>query len=157
MVFPWVQFLGKKKRLSDIEYLAIKEFDGKRVDVDSGATITNSSTETTVVTQTAGSAPNKDMYLGGAKMSWQASAASGGANNITLRLFLNAVELEKKVYDNEAAGSDGEYVFLTKGVKVAFGEIIKLTAQNSNASNTTTIHNGKLILFQEDTGASPAV
>ena len=154
-MFPWNLFLkeGGKKRLSDIEYLAIKDFDGKRVDNDGEVTLAATTTETTIVTVTANS--GKDMYLGGAEASWLQSAGATN-NSITFRLFLNAVELEKKVFERENLGDDGSYLFLTKGAKVAATQIIKITAQNGDAG-PTTIHNGKLILFEETTGETPAV
>ncbi len=65
MVGPWIHALWKRgRRLSDIEYLSIKEFDGKTRQVDGTATATG-----TLATITAGASPNKDMYLSGAKIS----------------------------------------------------------------------------------------
>ena len=64
MVFPWIPFLfGAKKRLSDIEYLSIKEFDGKRVDVDNSMSLNDTSTETDLVTQTASSGKERVVLL----------------------------------------------------------------------------------------------
>lgn len=152
---PWLVFLKEsgKKRLSDIEYLSIKEFGGKRVDADAETAITNTSTETDIVTVTASS--GKDMYLAGAKMKSTGTVVT--TTNVTYRLFANGVELEKVTFTGEGPNSEQSFNFLTKGVKVAATQIIKLTGQNSDATATTVTYFGKLILFEETTGESPAV
>jgi len=155
MVGPWIHALfGRRKRLSDIEYLAIKDNDGKRVDADAEVSIADSGTETDIVTVTANS--GKDMYLGGAKMNF-ATTVGSGSTDVTFRLFVNGVELEKFVFRAKALGLEGSFEFLTKGVKVAATQIIKLTGQNSDATSKTVAYYGKLILFEETTGESPQV
>ncbi len=138
--------------MSDIEFLAIKEFDGKRVDADGTVSI-GTTVETDVVTVTAGG--GNDMYLGEA--SFHADVTNGVAtSDLTARLYANGVEIETKIWRNLATGSNIELKFITKGEKVATGQIIKITIQAS--SGTMTITNfGKLVLFEETTGESPQI
>ena len=148
---PWLVFLKQSgKRLSDIEYLAIKEFGGKRVDADNQQTLTTA-TETDTATQTASA--GKDMYLGGATVMF--SKSSSGSNILTMRLYINGVvvELIRKVA--AVSGDIGFFNFLAKGNKVAATQIIKVTV-DSNATDSI-FWGAKLTLFEEDTGASPAV
>ncbi len=160
-MFPWIPFLkASGKRLSDIEYLSIKEFDGKRVDVTTTASLTLSatSTETDLVTQTANT--GKDMYLGEASFEiWDGGSASVVP---TIRLYINGVVKETSILQLNVASTNAYEsrtirTFSTKGLKVATGQIIKITVQNDGTASKITHSNGKLVLWEEDTGASPQV
>jgi len=155
MVFPWLVFLKeKRKRLSDIEFLSIKEFDTKRVDVDGEDTNAADNTNEDVVTQTANS--GKDMYLGGAKFNVRVNTGGGSPWIYVVDLVINGVIEETYINATPPTGEDFEYTFLTKGVKVAATQIIKIQHRNATASKSTTC-TGKLVLWEETTGASPAV
>ena len=71
--------------MGDIDYLSIKKFDGKRVDVNTQTTILNTSTETDIVTATANT--GKDMYLASAKLNFQ-MATSGPLFEIVYKLYI---------------------------------------------------------------------
>jgi len=155
VVFPWILFLkGGKKRLSDIEYLSIKDFDGKRVDVDDILSITTSSTELDAATQTAGS--GKDMYLAGANITSIITLQSQ-AFSIIFRLYVNGTVVETLEVEGVALADEYSLTFLTKGVKVAATQIIKITAQQSGTTGRSSQHRSKLMLFEEATGESPQI
>jgi len=155
VVFPWIPFLfGAKKRLSDIEFLSIKDFDGKRVDADGAVTITNTTTETDVVTVTAGS--GKDMYLAGAVCTMFVSDEAAAHDDVA-RLVVNATPVEIIATADPGVPGKHEFNFITKGVKVAATQIIKLTFANGTGSSYETQVKGKLLLFEEATGDSPQI
>lgn len=145
------------QEMGDIEYLAKKEFDVKRVDADTSLlTLSNNNTETDLVTVTA--AGGKDMYLGEASIGGQASIAGGALGGVTYRLKANAVEIDRFRIDEPAQDEEWTYTFLTKSVKVAASQIIKITAQNDNAgANRISTSQGKLILWEEDSGTDPTI
>jgi len=154
-MFPWLVFLKRAgKRLSDIEYLAIKEFDSKLVE--------NESTQGTGATGDLGTltaSSGKDMYLASAKCSFQAATNAGGKAQVELKV--NGVIKETAVLHvvsssgtaNGKGSQSMEYEFKNIGQKVAATQIIKLEV----ISNTTAIVEGYVQCFEEDTGASPAV
>jgi hypothetical protein len=157
MVFPWIPYLQKRAggKLSDIEFLSIKEFGSKRNDADNTVTITNSTTETTVVTQTATS--GKDMYLGDANCQFN-QLVGRSTVEITLQLYVNGTVVETARFVTSDGGDDGVYQFKTKGVKVAATQIIKITATQGSAVSTRIVtYAGKLVLFEESTGETPQV
>lgn len=159
MVGPWIAFLKARggRKLSDIEYLAIKDFDGKRVDVDAGPiTITNTVTETDIVTLTANS--GKDLYLADAVLRGYNDTGSNSSFNMRARLYLNGVEVESFQFEVVAVSGSYKIEFKTKGIAVAATEIIKITLQHSSASATRITKNyGKLVAFEETTDESPAI
>lgn len=146
---------GTEAEMGDIQYLAIKEFDSKRVDVDNSVGVTNSVTETDVVTQTANT--GKDMYLGKASIS-SGLISTASDMDATYKLYLNGAVVEEKIHKAEQnINSSDELEFVTVD-KVAAGQIIKITVTNSiSTSTSTSISKGKLVLWEEDTGATPAV
>lgn len=157
MVFPVIQFLKPRggRKLSDIEFLAIKEFEGKRVDAYNEV-VKTTATEADLVTATAGT--GKDMYLASAKAS-MTMGATGFQTLPTFRLYINGSVVEKfQVRDLDSSvhpETSEKYTFLTKGVKVDAGQIIKITVEQ-DTTNSTTYH-GKLILWEESDGESPQV
>lgn len=148
---------AKGRKLSDVEFFAIKEFDNKRVDVDNILTLANTNVETDLTTQTASG--GKDMYLGEASIGGQVTDTFGGEiGGITYRLFVNAVEIDRFRVEDPSEDEEWTYKFLTKGVKVTTGQIIKITAKNDNAGvNRNTTHQGKLVLWEEDTNNTPQI
>lgn len=154
MIGPWIHALWKRgRKLSDIEYLAIKEFDGKTRQNDG----TRSSTGT-LATLTANS--GKDMYLSGAKITigHNNSLVSSAFGLTQVDLTVNGTVIESCVRSSISTTGgtfDVEYQFNTKGVKVAATQIIKLEVAAINNSRETI--SGVINVFEEDTGASPAI
>lgn len=142
-------FIQRKGKLSDIEFLAIKEFGSKRVDVDDQSTVATT-TETDLATQTANT--GRDMYLGGASVSTINNAA--GTMTVEHRLYINGTAVQENT-QLVATNAKMSTVFLTKGLKVAATQIIKITVKNS-ASNSSNCES-ELILWEEATGESPQV
>jgi len=154
MVGPWIHALWKRgRKLSDIEYLSIKEFGGKV----RTATVQRSSTGTSAtLTANAG----KDMYLAGAKVAvkWN-QAGTGAIARIAVDLTINGTIVETALLDStftSGIGLDGgNYEFVCKGLKVAATQIIKLEVSEHTTSAAEMV--GNLIVFEEATGASPEV
>ena len=152
-MFPWLPFLfGEGKKLSDIEYLAIKEFDSKLVKADGDITATGD-----IASLTASS--GKDMYLAGAKCVVYSEGVNAGVA-FTIVLKVNTVVVETfrgfiGLDSNTTIGTgDLQYKFNLKGVKVAAGEIIKIEATVLGASIGVA---GELMCIEETTGESPQV
>lgn len=154
MVGPWLQSLWEKgRRLSDIEYLAVKEFGGKTRQVDGTATATG-----TLATITANS--GKDMYLSGAKISigHNNSGATLVFGLTQVDLTINGTVVESCVRSSlttSGGGMEVTYEFNTKGVKVAATEIIKLEVAAINSVRETI--SGVINVFEETAGDSPAI
>jgi len=155
MVFPWVQFLGKKKKLSDIEYLAIKEFDGKLVENEAAVSAGGGPTDGATLTANSG----KDMYLASASVTVENGTAGTTAQTFKAELHVNGVIHETlQIIVGDAgfgnAGPLGAHLkFQTKGVKVAATQIIKIRI----VVNPDITVESSVICWEEDTGASPAV
>lgn len=154
MVFPWIQFLGKKGKLSDIEYLSIKEFDSKLVQNDGTRTTTG---DLATLTASGG----KDMYLAKAKINAVHTGDLNASRTVTVVLKLNGVIVETDTMEfitgsSRSHSSQGDsYEFISIGQKVVATQIIKLEV---TVIDTTSISvKGTLVCFEEDTGASPAV
>ena len=150
MVFPWIQFLGAKKRLSDIEYLAIKEFDGKLRSAEGFLSATG---DLATLTATAG----KDMYIARAKVVFfvnTGSAAGSVGDEVVLKINDVIVETAKFSFGTNAGGTTFEYEFKNVGQNVAATQIIKLEVITLDASTDVE---GFIECFEETTGDSPAV
>lgn len=153
---PWIPFLfGRRKRLSDIEFLSIKEFDGKLRQSDGIRTTTG---DIATLTATSG----KDMYVGKAIIN--AANLGSGANvdqTITVALKLNAVTVETHSVEfvRGTARSDALLAqtieFISIGQKVAATQIIKLELITADTTNVTVT--GTLVCFEETTGDSPQI
>jgi len=154
MVFPWIPFLiSGKKRLSDIEFLAIKDFDGK-LRQDDGVVTTSGDVAT--LTATAG----KDMYLAKAAITTSFTVGSAGTKTLNVELKLNGVTVETYTREYGSTGaqqgdSADNYEFINIGQKVAATQIIKLEVTGNTGSlfNTT----GTIVCFEETTGESPQI
>ncbi len=144
---------GKKKgkgKLSDIEFLSIKEFNSKLVENQSSRT-------TTGVLATLTASSGKDLYLAGAKVSVKRTAVGSGDTAITVQLQVNAVVQETFVChlaSNGLADLHEVYEFKLKGVKVLTTEVIKL--QLTAIGSETTVA-GMIQGFEEDTGKTPQI
>jgi len=151
---------AKGRKLSDIEFLSIKEFgtdgtDSKRVDVDNQQLSRLATTvEADLATQTASG--GKDMYI--AKGYFVTARTAGVTFNITVRLYLNGVVIETFKLENPVLDEEFAFTFKTTSRKVTTGQIIKITVQNSvSAAATRSDTSGGLLLWEEDTNASPQI
>lgn len=158
MVGPWIGFFpalfGKKRKLSDIEYLAIKEFGGKVVENESTRT-----TAGTVATLTASA--GKDMYLAKAKISVRQTVVNQVAKACIVELRVNGIVKEtfsNTFHDGSATGTPGvlsiPYEFVIQGLKVAATQLIVLEVPTLDTNQEI---NGTLECWQENTGATPQV
>jgi len=143
-MFPWIPFLfEKRKRLSDIEFLSIKEFDGKLVKNDSVRTTVGD-----LATLTASS--GKDMYVGTATISGY-DIVNNAVSVVVLKI--NGTEVERFTHVASTEDNNFTYEFKTKG-KVAATEIIKIEWITEGDTGTIA---GAIQCFEETTGASPQV
>ena len=149
---PWLVFLKESgKRLSDIEYLSIKEFDSKLTTKENSLSATGD-----LVTTTASS--GKDMYIAKAKIIFRGENSSvAGISSVELKV--NGVIKETAstflfISAGEATDTNMVYEFVTTGLKVAATQIIKLEVITIEANTTI---DGVLTTFEETTGESPAV
>lgn len=159
MVFPFITFTGVKggkRKLSDIEFMSIKEFGGKLRYVQGQVTTT-----TTLCTITANT--GKDMYLAKAHVTLAMSSTGATASNVQAKLYLNGTLVEQtrasfttynSRYDGAGGGNSAlEYDFKNVGRKVSAGQIIKIEA----TCPTNTVVSGTLVCFEETTGSSPKI
>jgi len=149
MVGPWLHSLWKRgRRLSDIEYLAIKAFDTK-LKKNMGAQRT---TAGTLATLTASS--GKDLYLAVAKIN--VAYDGSGTPACVIELQLDGTGIETYNYDNSAATAfkqQDSYEFTNIGDKVAATEVIRLEV----ISVANVKIEGFIKGFEEATGDSPAI
>lgn len=161
MVFPWISFLKDRgKRLSDIEYLAIKEFGGKIVTNDGSAT--GATGDVAKLTANTG----KDMYLAKAMIMVAANSLTLSKQGIvTVVLKVNGVIKETtkitiKFGDTTVAAGRGggaqaiSHQFNVQGLKVAAAQIIK-TEVTVAAADIDVF--GSLVCFEEPTGGDPRI
>ncbi len=138
--------------MSDIQYLAIKEFDGK---IRSSEGILSVIGDLATLTANNG----KDMYLASAKITFTLSTIIVGQANLNNRvdLKINGVLIESARYSiNINSGNlfDLVYEFKNIGRKVLAGEIIKLEAITLGSVSSVA---GFIECFEEDTGNSPQI
>jgi len=153
-MFPWLTFLKRSgRRLSDIEFLAIKEFGGKLRQNDGTLAAT---TTGDLATLTASS--GKDMYLAKAKFNARNNSATLQATS-TMVLKINGVIFEsmkilfKGGTDGNSTDLTHDYEFEHMGFKVLATQIIKIEA----TQNSGMLLEGMIECFEETTGESPAV
>ena len=133
-----------KKTLSDIEFLAKKEFDGKLVE-DEGALAGITGTLATLTASTG-----KDMYFAVATITME-----GGPNNGSLKIELQVNGVVKETFLGETfEGNTNQYEFISKGYKVTATQIIKLEAITVDAQVNVE---GMLICFEETVGETPVI
>jgi len=147
LVGPWIHALFRRGgRLSDIEYLSIKEFDGKLVQNDSTRTTTGD-----LATLTASS--GKDMYLAIARV--DVGTTDNTVDDTLVRLLINGTVIEAVRFELDGDGIGwSSFTFASKGFKVAATQIIKLEVINIG---TNHLVEGTLICFEEATGESPQI
>jgi len=145
---PWLVFLKESgKRLSDIEFLAIKEFDSKLVDNEAVQAATG-----TGATLTASS--GKDLYLAGAQITIFRDTSSSWT--VTAELQANGVVLEtiqSQGFVSADTLTSNTISFKAIGNKVAATQVLKIEITVSTNATTESFIQG----FEETTGESPAV
>jgi len=146
--------IQRKKKLSDIEFLSIKEFNGDlKTDED-----TRSSVGTGAFV-TAGT--GKDLYLAKAKctITTRSDNFSGDAVvQLQANGVLKATHSEAVAASQASVPSDagtGIYEFVISGIKVTTGQTIRLEV--TTVSNAKVEINTEIICFETVTGESPAV
>ncbi len=153
MVGPWLNSLWeRKKSLSDIEYLSIKDFGGKLV-----KNVANRATTGDLGTLTASG--GKDMYLAKAHVSgWQ--SGNGFKKDATIVLKINGVIVETAYFSASgtttgagAGGTHSQNYEFTVGYKVVATQIIKLEVTVLDGYQLS----GTVECFEENTGVSPAI
>jgi len=153
MVGPWLQSLWKAgKRLSDIEYLAIKEFDSKLVHNEGALTSTG-----TLCTLEASS--GKDLYLASATVYVKIDQVQTQASVGTIELQADGTVIETASIGTEsgtggAFGIGYQIHFAGKGIKVVAGKALRLEC---TVLGTDISLEGTIYAFEETTGDSPAI
>jgi len=156
MVGPWIHALfGRRKRLSDIEYLAVQEFNGNLTHGEGTLSVTGD-----LVKITAGSG---DMYLAKAKVSMRNDDTNfSGGGIVELQAGVDGTETTIATWACElsttSAGLIGSntstYEFVMSGIKVTTGQVIQLLV---STLDTKVEVNGELVCIEVATGVSPAV
>lgn len=138
---------GSSGGVGDIGFLAVKQFDNKLRTVEGTLTGTG-----TLVTITAN--PSRDMYIAGASLTWIKNIGSG-TSNVEVELRINGIAVETYVARATAADPGGfhPYHFNQRGLMVAAGDTISLEVI---ALGTSSQIEGNLLVWEEDTGESPA-
>ena len=155
-MFPWLVFLKKAgKKLSDIEYLAVQEFNGNLTHGEGTLSVAGD-----LVKITAGSG---DMYLAKAKVSVRTETAENngvaiielqaGVDGSEAIIATTAISLSL-VAGGEGANTYGDYEFIMSGNKVTTGQVIQLVVTSVSADIEV---NGELSCIEVTTNASPAV
>ena len=144
---------GKRARLSDIEFLAKKEFDGKLVTNEGTLSVTGD-----LATLTANT--GKDMYIARAKVTFYSNAGSTSASFADQAVLrINGVIVETARFGFvRSGGGDGvlsyDYEFKNIGQKVTATQIIKLEVITLD---TETDIEGFIECFEETTGETPVI
>lgn len=133
--------------MGDIEYLSIKEFDGKTVK-DNGVLASGVTGDIATLTASGG----KDMYLAVAEGSVINAGTVLGTNRIELLINGSIVETININVDTDNIPTV-TFRFKFSG-KVTTGQIIKIARP---AAGSQSVVNASLECFEEDTGASPAI
>jgi len=159
MVGPWVSFVfsgavallkpDQEDNMSDIQYLAIKEFDGK---LRSDEGFLSAPGDLATLTANTG----KDMYLARAQITYFGNKTAGSsiADQVVLKINGTIVETSKATLANttSAIQTTFTYEFKNIGQKVAAAQIIKLEVITLDVDTDVE---GMIECFEEDTGATP--
>jgi len=161
MIFPVIQFVLpvtlkpedlETDNLSDIMFLATKEFDSKLRSNEGAVTTTGD-----LATLTAAS--GKDMYLASAKVNiLRSDVAVVGQADVKVELKLNGVIIEtwsaNNIWNTDLVNISNDYEFkIGIGQKVTTGQIIKLEVITNDGNDAN--FEGSISCFEEDTGATP--
>ena len=137
--------------LSDILFMAVKEFGGKKVQADGTQTTTG---DLCSLTTGAG----KDLYLAKAKIN---GYTNNTTSNVPFQVVLKVNDNIFETFDGNLAGdssSEGDfnfdYEFGSLSNKITAGQIIKLEVISIGTNITV---NGKFEGWQEDPGTYPSI
>ena len=153
---PVITFLlSRRKKVSDIEFLAVKEFDGKLVHNKNER---DSTGDGAILTATAA----HDLYLAEAKVMFSVPGTTSVAGEARAELFINGTaedEVYVKFTGQISGGSGGgvwsiNHKFALKGRKVLATQIIKIVVTEISTSIRC---NSTLIGFEELTGVDPRI
>jgi len=152
MVFPpihWFQGLGGKRRLSDIEFLAKKDFDGKIRSVEG---FLSAAGDLATLTATSG----KDMYLARAGVVFVLNNPTGSVTLDEVVLKMNGTIIETVKFTSHGASKTGTLVYEFKniGQKVAATQIIKIEVITLDPETDVE---GFIEVFEETTGETPVI
>lgn len=143
----------EKIDMGDIEFLSIKEFDGKLRQDNSVRTTTG---DLATLTASGG----KDMYLAKAKINVINNNLAAGAVLATVVLKINGVIVETAEFvfvnftgDTISSVGESDYEFIVIGFSVLTTQIIKLELTVATNAKVT----GSIVCFEEDTGITPKV
>jgi len=135
--------------MSDIQFLSIKEFDGK-LRSDEGSLGSGISGDLATLTANVG----KDMYLGRAQITLRHFQSVSSTSNPKVELSINGVVIE---ITEVALSNDFKtivYEFKNVGRRVLAGQIIKLESIHADVDLTIK---GFIECWEEDTGESPQI
>lgn len=142
--------VGRGRKLSDIEYLSIKTFEGKLKKNEGTKSATG-----TLATLTAST--GKDMYIARAKVNYRGSETAGSELAI-IELQINGVVVETAEFKSEGSANAGmltaPYEFKNIGHKVIATQVIKL--QVTSVTGSLTLE-GFVECFEETTGTTPQI
>jgi len=149
-----LDLIQRKKKLSDIEFLSIKEFNG---DLKTDENTRNSVGTGAFVTAGSG----KDLYLAKAKCTITTRSTNFNGSAV-VQLQANGVPkaTHSEAVSATAAGAPsdagaGVYEFVISGIKVAATQTIRLEV--TTVSNAKVEINTEIICFEKVTGEPPAV
>ena len=141
------------KNLSDIEFLAIKEFEGKLVHNETQTAAGAAPTDGATLTASVG----KDLYVGRAGFTGTNTTTGNTARITNVELDVNGtvVETARVLIGDVGFGGDpkGKYFFQSVGHKVAPTQVIKLRVVN----NPDIVIESFIEGWEEDTGTSPQI
>ena len=153
MLFPSILApRGGVSTLSDILFLAKKEFDGKLLSNEGSLTAAGD-----LATLTAGT--GKDMYIARAKVNIHLDGSNtfAAGDEVVLKVNNVIVETYKPTHAlSTAADGDGgpQYEFKNVGHRVTAGQIIKLEVITLDTQSEVE---GFIECFEEDTGVDPVI
>ena len=169
MVFPWIAFLKEsKKRLSDLEFLAIKEYDGKLIHLISSEFTGNADQ----ITYTPAS--GKTFYLLRCKLypvvdtvlTGSGVTATNANRRVDVEITLDGTVVDVLTHDYETsygnsstatasglAANTGQYESnIVESLEGNGSKTVKLTS-----TNTSGTYRVSMLGIIEDTGSSPQV
>jgi len=153
----WLTILQKGDRLSDIEFLSIKEF-GNKLKTNTGQQADGGTGNTATLTASGG----KDLYLAKATVTFRRDALhTGGPRVLEVTLVANGTIKDRLEFSEVGSSTNGPWgnggitvPFTVQGIKVLAGETIVIDVVTSNADVDIS---GTLVGFEEDTGTTPQV
>lgn len=157
MVGPWIHYLEqlgvKGRKLSDIEFLTIKEFDAKLREDEAGLPVNTTGDLATLTANTG-----KDMYLARAKanVALDGFEPSVGVGQIVLKIN-NVIKAKWNFQLQISSGEGGttmDSIEFPVGFMVTTGQVIKIEVITAGVDVLTE---GQIVCFEENTGETPQI